>query len=275
MPCSLSNNITLCALFYGDYPDLARRCLCSIAGATAPEPRFLSDIRLGLNCVTGESRAFIFAWAFQASQLYDLPVTVYSSEQTLKYPMMRRMFRTPDETSTYVMWFDDDSYLEGKEDFWDRVRTECETADLLGQPWRRRMSHAQWRWIRTQPWCNREYRDKPDNFVFSTGGWWTLRRDMVRTLDWPIPELRHCGGDAMLCEAIRHVRGRMINFSYGVRINADEAGAHSKAQRRGYSEQPIAWDWDGRKLPTDHQSFKVNWIRYRKGHTECGSTFTM
>ena len=59
----------------------------------------------------------------------------------------------------------------------------------------------------------------------------------------------------MLGELFRHQGLRLGRFHGGVRINADAQGRHSKAKRRGVSENRVGWNFTGQPLDTSHQVF--------------------
>jgi hypothetical protein len=142
------------------------------------------------------------------------------------------------------MWFDDDSYItdENSETWLALVKREMETADLIGSIYRISMKGNQAHWIRSQPWYSGVPVPDGHRVSYCTGGWWTIRSEVVRRFHWPIPELLHRGGDVMLGELCRQQGLRMSHFREGIAINADENGKESKSLRRGYDSQPIGWD---------------------------------
>ena len=100
---------TTFALLYGDYPDLARRCL----GSLQDLPLDRVELRLGINSVPddSETRAVIEDCVHQG---YLARSNICESTDNIhKYPLMRRMFHDPDNpiVTPYTMWFDDDSYI--------------------------------------------------------------------------------------------------------------------------------------------------------------------
>lgn len=261
--------LSVCALLYGDYPDLARRCLTTLVS-----PGFFQsgvvDVRIGLNSVSNETERFVTDWAWALSRQTTVPVTLFAPTGNIfKYPTMRRMFcHAP--LGEYVMWLDDDTYISDSELFWSElVAALRQQPDMLGQAWLRRMSPNQWRWILKQPWANERLARRTD-FAFFTGGFWVIRSSVLLQLDWPWPVLRHCGGDCMLGEALRHIYAKIVVFDAGVKINADGAGKHSGAKRRGFTEAPLAWNYTGEALSLDHQSFDTAWTTYHKGERTCG-----
>lgn len=254
--------LSLCGLFFGNFTHLAARLLDSWS-CQPPARRLLTDVRLGLHAVTPATYQLISRWAQRHSRAWQCPVLLYLPQRNiLKYPTMRRMFLDqPDAPlGEAVMWFDDDSYLDGSyPDFWYAVHDRLATHDVLGQShWRKGYSAAARRWIAAQPWCLRPVEPQ---VKFCTGGWWVLRRQVIRRFDWPPPELRHKGGDMLLGELCRQQGLRVGFFDRGVRINADAQGRHSKAERRGASqgnlEREIGWDYQGQPLATDHQDFPL------------------
>lgn len=269
--------VSICVLCYGDYSDLAYRCLNSIKAALTADGGAVHDIRIGLNAVSVDTArivddfAKIYARMGKEVRLY-VPRPV--ERNVCKYPLMRRMLW--DETAqlaSYVMWFDDDSYLAVAPDdaaaWWNGVVTAASSCDMLGQLWYMPVRGNQWEWIKTLSWYNPSLAEplsyKPDGsgprvMRFCQGAWWVARTDMLRQLNWPIQELRHNGGDSLLGEACRHVGFKLREFYEGVRINADRLGQHSKQKRRGHSESNIGVHYDGQPLPIDHQDFELDVI---------------
>lgn len=262
--------ITTCVLLYGDHPDLARRCLSSIFANLPKGSAYISDFRLGLNEVGEASRDRALSWAKRVLAEFGIPTTFYTPERNVfKYPLMRRMFYSHTRPSEYIMWFDDDSFFaELTGDWWSKLMSEMENHAITGQHWLMPLMGNQWKWIQAQSWYNPQvgepklYRGRR-HLTFCQGAWWVAWRDLLEKYDWPIPELRHNGGDSMLGELLRHQgikMGRFVGRSTknGIRINADNAGSFSKAKRRGYTESRIGWDYTGRPLPTGHQIFECN-----------------
>ena len=250
--------LSVCALFFGPHLELAKRCLGSIESLPTGWEH-VKDFRLGLNMAWDETQTYVHEWAQRMAAERKIPCHVYSSSvNALKYPMMRKMFFMP--LAKYTMWFDDDSYLAGRADFWDIVVKAMDSQDLIGQHWYKEYSGCQKRWLQDQPWLcgSAEVMTKSK---FCTGGWWTIRSEILEKYNYPWPELRHKGGDMMLgalchCQALR-----MGFFDDGVRINADAHGGHSKAPRRGLSintgvEVDLGSDYTGKPYITHHQHFE-------------------
>lgn len=253
------SDLSVCVLCYGDYPQLARRCLNSLLSAEDGWEH-IQDFRIGLNNVSDETAAFVREWGRRAVAEVGVPCYLYNTyENRLKYPTMRRMiFDAEFPLADFTMWFDDDSYLAGGPDFWnDVVATMCD-ADMLGQRWFKKFIGKQRDWIMAQPWAQGAPPPGPDA-IFSTGGWWTIRSSILAKYDWPFPEIRHKGGDMVLGELCRCQGLRVLQFDRGVCINANANGEHSKADRRGLSlddqgEFEIGFDYSGEPLGREHQA---------------------
>ena len=236
----MSFDLTICVLLYGDYPRLAERCLRSIT-ETISEPDL--QLRIGLNAVSPAVAAWVKSWV--------PPEAIWESAENIhKYPMMRQMFygTRPVETE-YMMWFDDDSYLEGYEirrggAYWlDRVRKAMQEADVIGSTYTRQLVGNQREYIASRPWYGGKTLPARHRFKFATGGWWVARMDKLRQWDYPWADLDHCGGDAMLGELVRQQGLRLRQFREGVKINADESGRESKAARRGFTQNLLGADY--------------------------------
>lgn len=260
-------NISACILLYGDYPGLAHRCLDSICRSLFAGRDHIRDFRLAFNEVSPATRE-IASYFVKAVLSHWIPVITYEAERNvLKYPMMRRMLlMDPVPPGKFAMWFDDDSYLLNDEatngdSWWSRVDLAMQTADMIGKIYHMPAQGEQADWVAEQPWYDPKVgpplaKNLRGTFWFCTGGWWTIRTEILRRWDWPPPQLRHRGGDALLGELLRQQSLRMQNFETGVRINADAAGRHSKSPRRGFDEAPL-----GKRLAasqdTSHQNFTV------------------
>ncbi len=242
----VDSRFTICALFFGNYPDLAKRCLGSIVAAVAESQKATGRrvrLSLGANTVCDETRRYLEA---HVSAGWVAPRDLRISDVNIhKYPMMRQMFHDSEAplTSEFVMWFDDDSWIDspwyGNRLWLDEVYAAATTADMIGAIYTRPVVGNQPQWLETQPW----YRQKPivrgQRVRFITGGWWVLRTKIVHAHDWPIRELDHCGGDMMLGDLCRQQDYLMKQFDRGVRINADDAGRQSRSPRRGFTSPLI------------------------------------
>jgi hypothetical protein len=146
----------------------------------------------------------------------------------------------------YTMWFDDDSWIlpDAPQNWFDSVSAAMEDADMIGSIWRMRSGFigAQPEFIRNQPW----YAGKPVRLgmrtPFVTGGWWTIRTEILQRWDWP-PDVRfHNGGDMMLGELCRQQGYRLRQFTTGLGINTKDRKC-STAPRRGFSEKMLGYDY--------------------------------
>ncbi len=239
--------LTICALFYGDHGRYARRCLDGLESNLKEGRPYTLDIRLGLNEVSPGVGDYVLGWAAEAARRYDLPILVYRPERNaFKYPLMRRMFHVPVEghpLGEYVMWFDDDAYLEPGFRWW-RMLEYAADKDMIGQLQYWFVQGRQFEWVKRQWWYNPEVgepllaRGRP-SFLFAQGSWWVIRSEVLRKYDWPVPQLRHNGGDALLGELFRQQRLRLAPYDERVKVNADIEAESAEAPRRGYSEPPL------------------------------------
>lgn len=261
-------DITICALFYSHHPELARRCLSSIEEGLETGHNLVHELRLGLNMVSDEVRVYVRDWANCMTQQHGIPSVLFESkENQFKYPMMRRMFFHRPLTSEYVMWFDDDSYLDKPtESWWRALKSAVFGMDMVGQLWLMAVQGNQMEWVKTQPWYDPEVGDVPPKkagkrkesaFQFCQGAWWVMRSVLLKKYNWPVPEIRHNGGDSMLGELCRQQRLRVGIFHGGVRINADAQGKNSQSKRRGFSENRVGHDYAGTPLDTSFQEFDL------------------
>ena len=273
-------SFTVCVLCYGPHTSLAVRCLESLRAAIQQGAGWVQDIRIGLNDVAPETRAYVQEWACGLSA-YGCNVYVFDPGRNVyKYPLMRRMFhdrsQTP-ELGDMVMWFDDDSYLEPvSAAWWKQLAILCDTHAMVGQRWRMPVQRNQLAWCASQPWWNPRIGPPvpvlhagrtQQCFEFCQGAWWVLRSDVIRRLNWPIPELRHNGGDSLLGEVLRHCELPVARFDRGVRINADDKGAHSRAKRRGYRDpHHVGADYAGQPLSTSHQQFDCRVLHFPRAN---------
>lgn len=240
------NKITVCVLVYGDHPELARRCLSSILDGADYD--VIADVRVGLNAVSPAVAAYVHRAGFRArgEGCRDF-YTFTPSHNVGKYPLMRRMLysgrvRKPDDL---VMWFDDDSFLDGGSladlTWWKKVRDRMDLHDVIGSIYGLtppRYRPGQKEGIKAQPW----YAGKPLDPTppFATGGWWVARWGLLKQWDYPFKALHHNGGDSILGELCRQQGLRLGQFKEGVAINWD--GGESRAERRGISSP---WPWEG------------------------------
>lgn len=231
----------VCALFYGDHPDLAARCAATLRALWATGR---VDMRIGLNDASPRTAALV-------AQALPGVETESASPQIYKWPMMRRLLQGYHGGATHLMWFDDDSCLQPGTAAGPWLSAVAARAarcpGSLGSIYEQKLSPAQQDWIRSRPWY--AGREPLDVARFNTGGWQVVPLALLRRFDWPDPELRHNGGDVALGALLRQQGLPVEQFRVGVAINADEALRESAAPRRGFSEPPgTTWfnPWNGR-----------------------------
>ncbi len=214
---------TICVICYGDHPRLARRFLESLYRHTDPGWFIL---RAGLNEV-GEATREMFVEckaAFGNIEIFEERKNIF------KAPLMRKMFFHPPITTPWVIWFDDDSYLtrgDWLQRLWLAIQRSPDT-DQWGRGyalWEKKteieafVKSAEWHrglpLLRGRDPAGQEAFE----FRFATGGFWAIKTEILRALDWPDPRLVQANDDFLLGEALRQ-NGRILgNFEYGVRIN--------------------------------------------------------
>lgn len=239
---------TIYALLYGDDYKLHMRLLRSLE-KHVPNDRV--NINLWCNTVCNKTIDYIVEMdKFPSGFAGDIDVE-FSRENVPKYKVMRRMFhelwipKTP-----WIIWFDDDSYID-KPDWWKKTKAKIESTPKLrymGQPWYVHHLPGQWEFIQTAEWYKdrspemcptRSPKIKKPGITFAQGAYWWLRTDVMKEIDWPDPRLSHNGGDTLLGEAVRQQGHPFTKFHYGVAVN--------KAKRRGLSESPAGSKVDTRR----------------------------
>lgn len=238
---------TVCVLCYGDYEQLARRCLDSL------RPLWRAGrirLRLGANMVGSGTAAYLN----QVTQECPLDHGVNSEINLYKYPVMWRLLHEVPISTPYVMWFDDDSFINAADPLaWlTGIERQMQKADMLGSIWYQHLQGGQHLWIKSRKWywggVDSKRAVPPNHQVsFATGGWWTIKTDILRQWMWPDTEIIHRGGDVMLGELCRQRGYRLVNLPKpkGVAINADEHGNECKSKKRGFNEQPVGTHYRG------------------------------
>jgi len=231
----MSRPFTVCALFYGDYPGLASRLLSSLPTGNH-HPAY--ELRIGMNNVSDVTRRLIQSYSD------DLPIRmlVEGDPPYLKYPLMRHLFYQMPIQTEYVMWFDDDSWItDPGGDFFDYIADAMSDADMIGALYTQRILGNQWQFVEDCPWFTGRPKPKDGKFSFITGGWWTIRTEILEKWNWPMSELMHNGGDTLLGELCRQQGYRTKRFVRGVAINANDSGVCSSADRRGAHQKPAGY----------------------------------
>lgn len=225
---------TIYGLLYGNYHALHQRLVDSLIKHT---PAAEAEIVLWCNTVCEATKEMLRKHAARVHYFF-------SDENVPKYEVMRKLFRKDHPpTAPWIVWFDDDSYIE-KPDWWKKTRQfieqrASENICYVGQRWYVHYLPGQEEFIKESKW----YRGVPFGMhptrrrgvtkvgiLFATGGYVWLRTDVMEQLCWPDDRLVHNGGDTLLGEAIRQQGLALHNYSYGVAVN--------KAKRRGRSDRP-------------------------------------
>ncbi len=197
-------------------------------------------MRFGLNasCVTDETLA----------ELTRPARTFIHREKTNigKPAMMRRLFHESPVETEWTLWFDDDSFpfrADWLQSLMVAIAAEPDAA-MLGIPAVTHVSSRMADFIRTAPW----YRGKPlqpsdkqdagARIDFILGGFWAIRTEWIRKLDWPDRRIVHFEDDYLLGEAIRQHGGKLGRFHSGVKVDTEP--------RRAPPEMPATLDvWTG------------------------------
>lgn len=255
--------ISVNVLCYGDYPELARRCLESVLRLAHYD--IIRDVRVGLNAVCPETAQYVEQAGRIARQEGCPAFYTYTPERNVgKYPLMRRMFYDPQASplAELTMWFDDDSFLdqEAMADlyWWQKlVAYMQQPQDMIGSLYRLRGPHGGYRGnqiaaIKAQPWYTGQSLET--SCRFATGGWWTARTTILERWGYPFRELHHNGGDSILGELCRQQNYRLGDWKKGVAINWDKG--ESRAARRGLTT-PWVWEHYDATKPVDlsHHAF--------------------
>lgn len=266
---------SVCMLFYGDYPELARRLLESLR-----VHNYVQDFRIGLNAIGPETRDLVYTWGRGKSR--QTPTRIYEAENFAnlgKYPLMRAMLRDQ-PLAPRTMWFDDDSYLDptcGLE-WWDQAVQVSDDAVQVGAVHSIRQRHHQHTVICQQPWYTGLPVGAKHLYTFATGGWWIAQSEFLLKWDYPFPALHHNGGDSILGELIRQQRQRLVRFSAGTQCHCESCAAKGlrtgvpvvhinvggRKGRRGLGVTDEQYVWaDGQAQPSlEHQNFNLRVLRY-------------
>lgn len=231
--------VTTCALLYGKYLDLAKRCLGPLFESV--ERGLITDLRIFGNSVHVDTLSWVEE-EIDRRRISPNTLRIWSETNIKKYPAMRQLFAAA-PLNPWTMWFDDDSYIYDLSSFWCQLKlaldrwNDNKVLGQMGAVYSIRINDNQMRWITTRDW----YRGKqPQKTVFFvTGGWWVCSSSILQDHDWPDKDILHRGGDVMLGELLRQNNYHYLNFRTGVRINADQFGKESASRRRGYDEKPV------------------------------------
>jgi hypothetical protein len=266
---------SVCAMFYGDYPDLAERLLGSLE-----QSAYVQDFRFGLNQISDATRECIDAWAVR--HMSRQPIYLYEDSKGTnlgKYPLMRAMFKDR-PVGQNIMWFDDDSYLDAcvTTGWWQHVKELLQEFTQVGALHRIQQRNKQHTVISQQDWFTGKPINDKHAYLFATGGWWAADSDFLLKWSYPFPALFHNGGDSILGELLRQQDKKLYNFADGVQCHCescqrkgvvyDKPVVHinvgGRRGRRGIGVTGENYIWsDGNPRPSlEHQRFEMRVCRY-------------
>lgn len=221
----VGGKFTVFVLCYGNYPELARRCLDNILRTT---PAGRVELRVLCNAVGQETLDYVRTLPY-VSTLYT------DTRNILKYPAMRRAFHDPHVPirTNYLIWFDDDSYPCAPD--WlnklaDQIVMRHPAGDRL-YGWEHahdlksfaRPGHNPAAWFTEAPWYRGEQFQvrkglKAANgslVPFVAGGFWALHTETMLQAQIPDARLTHHGGDIVIGAQVAQAGGGICNFNVG------------------------------------------------------------
>lgn len=235
---------TVFVLCYGNYPQLATKCIGSILKSV---DRSRIDLRVTLNAASEETKQAVLA--FQPDVVYE------NKENTGKYKLMRAMFRDPDHpvTTEYVVWFDDDTWVVDLKwlDKLDKVISDNQGAgyrafgcslfhDLKESP---TTDAKAVNWFKNASWWRRrdlrlrgskDYAPNGSCIDFPVGWFWAARYDALMAADIPDSRLNHNGGDITIGAQFHQAGFKIYDFNPKKALIA--CPTRQNGGRRGYSE---------------------------------------
>lgn len=240
----IGGKITVFALVFGDYFELAKRCINSIL-AKSPPGRI--ELRVAANQPCRQTLDFLHG--LSKDELAHFSV---DDGKRRKYDAMRHMFYDPHHpiATKYLCWFDDDSHVLDSQ--W-LVRLARAIADnhehgcrLYGPKYMHDLKPYQQRggdplgWFKAAPWwknrhlyVNKGERSAPNGskIVFASGGFWALDVATMRAAMIPDARLVHNGGDVTIGAQVQQIGGKLKDFTPDKKIVC-----WSDAGRRGFQE---------------------------------------
>lgn len=232
--------VTVCVLFYGDHPHLAKRFFSRLVRHT---PLQRLTLRIGCNAISPATRDIIERYR---AEVFSESVLIDSARNLYKDVMMRRLFRDKPIETKWTIWFDDDSYVF-RDDWLQSLSMGIEShprAVMCGKVFHVHPGEEDLEFVRTAPWfCGLPFQRSMQRkgqtdpvFTFIAGGFWAIRTSVIAELDWPDPRLVQRADDYLLGEALRQ-NGLAIFQSYsGVAVN--------QAERRGPPAASVAFRKD-------------------------------
>ena len=243
--------ITIFVLCYGNYPELARRCIGSIL-RTVPVDSL--DLRIGANAAAEET----------VDYLYSTPASrVYIHEKNdFKYPVMREMCYDAETpiTTKYFAWFDDDTWIVRSDWLVQLCRTILATSDQLCGAYGTPMFHdtamyaknghnprqwfqdAVWHQGRNMHRAGRSAAAADGSLIHFPVGWhWAMRTETMHRAQIPDSRLQHNGGDITIGEQIHQLGLKIHPWNLGKQYVA--CPSREGGGRRGFSQ---SFPWSAR-----------------------------
>lgn len=243
--------VSICVLVYGDFVELARRCIDSIIQYC---PRAEYRLLVGANTPGEKTTEYLES----LRDTGEIDTLISSPENMNKCPMMRRLFEQVE--TEYIWWFDDDSWIQDANTFpnWlGKARASSPGTMMWGAVFYVSHEHEfsygrdAVEWVRKAEWftgktppswrpggkdvSDFEGRESGDGrWFFAAGGCWLIKTEAVRALNWPDPRLLKEGDDVLLGEALRQKGWQVeqMGRSNGIVINdAERRGIHRDTGR--------------------------------------------
>jgi hypothetical protein len=224
----MNNTFEILICTYGDYPELIQRCVNSILENSSLN----NKIHIGLNDVGARTKQYL-------RNLLDenkICTLVESNTNLNKDPVMRILTDLVD--SPYLIWFDDDSYVDEKD--WDvqLVKQISETqADVLGFPHVIGYNKEYLEFLKTRSWYSNKIREgDPTTCHFPVGGVWVAKCEYLRKHNYPDRNMIHTHysrwtGDMIVGDLLYQTGGSSATL-----IGWDSIFKVNKADRRGNGE---------------------------------------
>lgn len=231
--------VAIHCLLYGKYHHLHERLLKSLHQHAQGCP-----VRIWCNQVCPDTVARLIELRHKSSNNWTIQL---SDINVPKYHVMRQMFQAfkteeaDRNPALWALWFDDDSWIH-MPDWWSYMSRYIDARPHVTYIGKSYYVHhlpgqdkffEQAPWFKNVPWEQCPTKNptiKKPGITFAQGGYWWLKTDWIRVLDWPDPRLSHNGGDTLLGEALRQQGVTITNCCYGVNTN--------DAPRRGLNEVP-------------------------------------
>ena len=213
--------ILICA--YGDYPELIQRCIGSIFEYGSLN----SKIHVGLNDGGKRTKQYLRN-LLDENKIYTL---IESNININKDPIMRILIDLVD--SPYLIWFDDDSYVNKKD--WDiqLVKQISETqSDVLGFPHVVGYNENYLKFLKTRSWYSNKIRKSDPNIChFPVGGIWGAKCEYLRKYDYPDRNMIKKSDDMLLGDLLHQTSGSFQTIN-----GWNEVFMVNKEYRRGNGE---------------------------------------